>query len=81
MILGGPALFLAGNAAFKYVIWRVIPWSRLTAIVVLGLLGFAASSLPEIALSACATVVVLAVAVCDRLTVPPPPVPAPNAHP
>jgi low temperature requirement protein LtrA len=77
MILGGPALFLAGNAAFKYVIWRVIPWSRLTAIVVLGLLGFAASSLPEIALSACATVVVLAVAVCDRLTVPRPPPPAP----
>jgi low temperature requirement protein LtrA len=25
MILGGPALFLAGHAAFKFVVWRVIP--------------------------------------------------------
>jgi low temperature requirement protein LtrA len=81
MILGGPALFLAGNAAFKYVMWRVIPWSRLAAIIALGLLGFAASSLPEIALSACATVVVLAVAVRDRLAVPRPSGPlAPRPH-
>jgi low temperature requirement protein LtrA len=67
MALGGPALFLAGNAAFKYVIWRVIPWSRLIAIVVLALLAFAASSLPALALAACTMVVVLSVAVADRL--------------
>jgi low temperature requirement protein LtrA len=70
MTLGGPALFLAGNAAFKYIIWRVIPWSRLTAIVILGLLGLAAPSVREIVLSACATVVVLAVAALDRVMTP-----------
>ena len=29
MILGGPALFLAGHAAFKMVVWRVLSWPRL----------------------------------------------------
>jgi low temperature requirement protein LtrA len=28
LILGGPVLFLAGHAAFKFAIWRTIPWSR-----------------------------------------------------
>jgi low temperature requirement protein LtrA len=27
LILGGPALFLAGHAAFKFVVWRVVPWT------------------------------------------------------
>lgn len=66
MILGGPALFLAGHAAFKFVVWRVIPWTRLTGIVVLGLLALAASVFAEIALAACAAVVVAAVAAADR---------------
>jgi low temperature requirement protein LtrA len=70
MTLGGPALFLAGNAAFKYVVFRVIPWSRLAAVVVLALLGFAASALPALALAACVMVVVLTVAVSDRLRLP-----------
>ena len=28
MILGGPALFLAGHAAFKLVVWRYPSWPR-----------------------------------------------------
>ena len=27
LILGGPALFLAGHAAFKYVLWGIVPWT------------------------------------------------------
>ncbi len=67
LTLGGPALFLAGNAAFKAVIWHVIPWSRIAGIVALGLLGFLATSVPEQALAALTLVVVLAVAAHDRL--------------
>jgi low temperature requirement protein LtrA len=69
MILGGPALFLAGHAAFKWVVWRVIPWTRLAGVAVLGLLGFLAPVLPEIALAACAAAVVAAVAATDRVAV------------
>jgi len=66
LILGGPALFLAGHAAFKYVLWRQIPWTRLAGIAVLALLALAAGALPEIALAACAAVVAAAVAAADR---------------
>jgi low temperature requirement protein LtrA len=66
MILGGPALFLAGHAAFKYVLWGIFPWTRLAGIAVLALLALAAGVLPEIALAACAAVVVAMVAANDR---------------
>lgn len=66
MILGGPALFLAGHAAFKSVVWRVVPWTRLAGIAVLALLALAVPVLPEIALAACAAAVVAAVAALDR---------------
>ncbi|MEW2147128.1 low temperature requirement protein A [Micromonospora vinacea] len=33
--LGGPALFLAGHAAYKAVLWRTLPTSRITAVVIL----------------------------------------------
>jgi len=67
MILGGPALFLAGHAAFKLVVWRVVSWPRLAGIAVLGLLAFAARAIPALALSTCAAVLVIAVAASDRL--------------
>ena len=66
MILGGPALFLAGHAAFKYVLWGIIPWTRLAGIAVLALLALAVPALPEIALAACAAAVVAMVAATDR---------------
>jgi low temperature requirement protein LtrA len=66
LILGGPALFLAGHAAFKYVIWRVISWTRLAGVAVLAVLGAAAPVLPDIALAGCAAAVVAVVAAADR---------------
>jgi low temperature requirement protein LtrA len=67
MILGGPALFLAGHAAFKFVVWRVVSWPRLAGIAVLALLAPAAKAIPALALAACAAALVTAVAVTDRL--------------
>ncbi len=67
MILGGPALFLAGHAAFKLVVWRVISWPRLAGIVVLALLALAAHAIPALALAACGAALVAAVAATDRL--------------
>jgi low temperature requirement protein LtrA len=65
MILGGPALFLAGHVAFKAVVWRHAPPGRIAGIVLLALLGLAATSVPELALATCAAAVVVAVAVSD----------------
>jgi len=66
MILGGPALFVAGHAAFKFVVWRVIPWTRLAGIAAIALLALAVPALPEIALAACAAAVVAVVAALDH---------------
>ena len=77
MILGGPALFLAGHAAFKLVIWRYLSWPRVAGIAALALLGLAATAIPELGLAACAAGVVAAVAATDRL----PWVPHPRADP
>ena len=65
LVLGGAALFIAGHAAFKFAVWRVVPWPRLGAVVVLGLLGLAVPALPALGLGLCAAVVVLAVAALD----------------
>ncbi|MEU8220626.1 low temperature requirement protein A [Micromonospora taraxaci] len=35
LTLGGPALFLAGHAAYMAVLWRTVPTSRIAAVVVL----------------------------------------------
>jgi len=67
MILGGPALFLAGHAAFKLVVWRAVSWPRLAGIAGLALLALAAAAIPALALAACAAVLVIAVAASDRL--------------
>ena len=66
LILGGPALFVAGHAAFKYVIWRRVSWNRVAGIAALALLAATVPVLPEIALAACAAAVVAAVAATDR---------------
>jgi low temperature requirement protein LtrA len=73
MILGGPALFLAGHAAFKLVVWRYVAWSRLAGIALLALLAPAARAIPALALATCAAAVVTAIAVTDRLPWPPRP--------
>jgi low temperature requirement protein LtrA len=73
MILGGPALFLAGHAAFKLVVWRYPSWPRLAGIAALASMAVAARTIPELALAACAAAVVAAVAASDRLPWPPHP--------
>ena len=65
LILGGTALFIAGHAAFKFAVWRVVPRSRIAAVAALGLLGPAVPQLSALALSGCAAAVVLAVAALD----------------
>jgi low temperature requirement protein LtrA len=67
MILGGVGLFLAGHTAFKMVIWRVLSWTRISAIVVLALLGLAAPYLSALELGGGTAVVVLAVVASDYL--------------
>jgi low temperature requirement protein LtrA len=67
MTLGGPALFLAGHAAFKFVVWRVVSWPRLAGIAALALLALPARTIPALALAACTAAVVIAVAATDRL--------------
>ncbi|WP_433134024.1 low temperature requirement protein A [Micromonospora sp. CA-240977] len=66
--LGGPALFLAGHAAYKALLWRTLPTSRISAVVLLLALipvgvGLGAS------VAVCATAalaVTVAVIVADR---------------
>jgi len=67
MILGGPALFLAGHAVFKLVVWRYLAWPRLAGIAALALLAPAARVTPALALGTCAAAVVTAIAASDRL--------------
>jgi low temperature requirement protein LtrA len=65
---GGTALFIAGHAAFKAALWRRVSWPRVAAVVLLGLLGLLAPHVSALALNACATVVVLAVAAADQFS-------------
>jgi low temperature requirement protein LtrA len=67
MTLGGAALFLAGHALFKAVVWQVTPWSRIVAIIALGLLGPLAPHISALALGVCAAAVIVGFAVADRL--------------
>jgi low temperature requirement protein LtrA len=67
MVLGGAALFLAGHALFKGVVWRMTPWSHIVAIILLALLGLLAPHVSALALGICAAAVVIGVAVTDRI--------------
>jgi low temperature requirement protein LtrA len=67
LILGGPALYIAGHLAFKLTVWRTLSVPRVGAIVALCLLGLVAPHVSALALSACAAATVLAVAVADYL--------------
>ena len=67
MLLGGTALFLAGHAAFKQVIWGRVAWTRIGGVAAVAALGAAAPHVSALVLSACAALVVLAVAVADAL--------------
>jgi low temperature requirement protein LtrA len=76
LILGGPALFLIGHAAFKAAIWRRISWARLAAVAALGLFGLLTLHVPALVLAACSALAVIAVAVADHFSRPAPVEPA-----
>jgi low temperature requirement protein LtrA len=62
VVLGGPAIYLAGNALFNYALTGRMPWSRLTGIGVLALLVPLALVAEPLVLSAAATLVTLTLA-------------------
>lgn len=71
LVLGGTALFLAGQALFKWAISELLPWSpwsRVVAIAALAALVPVGGALPALALSAAATLVVVALVVWDTVT-------------
>jgi low temperature requirement protein LtrA len=65
LILGGPALYLAGNALFKLAVWNHIPAPRLAAFAGLALLIPLAFVSPTVVLLAAATLVVVTMVVWD----------------
>ena len=71
LVLGGTALFLAGQALFKVAVSGLLPWSpwsRVVAISALATLIPVAGALPALALSAAATLVVVVLGAWDTLT-------------
>ena len=69
VILGGPALYLAGQTLFKRAVFGVTSWPRIAAIVVLAVLVPAWQVTPPLALLAAATLMVAAIAVSDAAAV------------
>jgi low temperature requirement protein LtrA len=67
LIVGGAALFLGGHAIFKALVFRVAPTSRLVGVAVLGLLLLVAPHVTALVLSVAVLVVIVAVAVTDRI--------------
>lgn len=70
LVLGGPALFLAGGLWFKYAVFGVISRSRSIGVLLLGGAAFVAPHVPPLALSATATAILALVAVWETLTPP-----------
>ena len=66
LALGGTGLFLAGHAAFKATVWRVLPTSRLVAIAALALLGLLAGTVSILVLGVLGVGVVILLVAADR---------------
>ena len=67
LVLGGTALFLAGHALFKAVVWQVIPVTRLIGAALLLAALLVATRMSTLTVGAIALAVIVAVAVSDRL--------------
>ena len=70
--LGGPALFLAGHALFKFTVFGVVSVVRIAAILLLGILVPIAAGLTPLLIGIIATSVVVAVALIETLRSPAP---------
>jgi low temperature requirement protein LtrA len=64
-VLGGSALYVGGHAAFKAYLWRVRPWSRIVAVLILIALLPVGPHIAPLALAACALVVLTGICVSD----------------
>jgi low temperature requirement protein LtrA len=69
LLLGGPALFIAGHTLFKWSVWNVLPAARIAALVVLAALIPVAAASTRLVLLAAATGVVVLTAVASSLPV------------
>jgi low temperature requirement protein LtrA len=69
-VLGGSALFIGGHAIFKAYLWRVRPWSRIVAVLILVALLPVGPYLPPMALAGCALAVTVFVCISDAVFVP-----------
>ena len=67
LTLGGTALFVAGQAFFKWAVFGVLPWSRAVAIAALAALIPVGFEIPTLALSGVAGLIVVGLAVWDTL--------------
>jgi low temperature requirement protein LtrA len=69
LVLGGAALYLAGHALFKLIVWQRVSWQRLAGVAVLALMLLLAPHVTALALSFCVLAVIVAVAVADRVLI------------
>ena len=67
VLVGGPALFLAGTAVAIFAVWGHWPRSRLVGLAALGALAAAAPLLTPLLLTAASTVVLMAVGAWETL--------------
>src|ERR687894_2911953 len=67
LTIGGTALFVAGQAFFKWAVFGLLPWSRAVAIAALAGLVPVGFALPTLALSSAAVLIVVALAAWDAL--------------
>jgi low temperature requirement protein LtrA len=65
VILGGPALFLAGRAIFEYAIFARVSPNRPIGLLMLAAISLATPFLPPLLIAAAATLVLAAIAVID----------------
>jgi low temperature requirement protein LtrA len=72
LVLGGVALYLAGHALFKAVIWKLVSWPRVIGAAVCLALFALAPHVSALALSTATLVVVVGVAIADRVLHPGP---------
>jgi low temperature requirement protein LtrA len=70
LILGGPALFLAGCVWFKHAVFRKVSASRMGGLAMLGATVLAAPHLSPLALSGAATAILIVVAAWETFTLP-----------
>jgi low temperature requirement protein LtrA len=68
VILGGPALYLAGNSLFKWLTAPYAPLSHTVGLVLLALLLFTVPVVPPLGLSAATTAILILVAVWEWIS-------------